>query len=107
MAESIGKKIKTLRKGRGLTQFQFADVMECSRGTIANYETNRRCPSFAEIRRMSEYFGVSVDYFGVDTVDETFELLSRARAVLTNNDISKEERERIYKEIMKIYLEMS
>ena len=106
MDKSIGNKIKTLRKGRGLTQFQLADRMDCSRGTIANYETGRRTPSFAEIRRMSEMFGVSVDYFGVETTDETFELLSRARAVLTNADIPKEERERIYRELMKIYLEL-
>ena len=106
MDKSIGNKIKMLRKGRGLTQFQLADRMDCSRGTIANYETGRRTPSFAEIRRMSEMFGVSVDYFGVETTDETFELLSRARAVLTNADIPKEERERIYRELMKIYLEL-
>lgn len=104
--ESIGKKIKTLRKGRGLTQFQLAMCLGCSRGTIANYETEKRCPSFADIRKMSEFFGVSVDYFGVDTADETFELLSRARAVLTNTDLPKAEREQIYKELMKIYLEM-
>lgn len=103
---TIGKKIKTLRKGRGLTQFQLAHYLDCSRGTIANYETEKRCPSFADIRKMSEFFGVSVDYFGVDTEDETFELLSRARAVLTNTDLPKEEREKIYKELMKIYLEM-
>ena len=103
---TIGKKIKTLRKGRGLTQFQLADHLDCSRGTIANYETGKRCPSFTDIKRMSEFFGVSVDYFGVNTEDETFELLSRARAVLTNNDIAKDEREKIYKELIKIYLEM-
>ena len=103
---TIGKKIKTLRKGRGLTQFQLAYHLDCSRGTIANYETEKRCPSFADIKKMSEFFGVSVDYFGVNTEDETFELLSRARAVLTNNDIPKTEREQIYKELMKIYLEM-
>lgn len=106
MTDNIGKKIQTLRKGRGLTQFEFAHKMDLSRATISNYETGRRHPSLPELKKMGELLGVGLDFFGVNSADETFELLSRARAVLTNNDIPKAEREQIYKELMKIYLEM-
>lgn len=106
MPESIGKKLKTLRKGRGLSQLDLATRLNLSRATISNYETNRRSPSLAELTRLSNFFGCSMDYWGVETTDEGFELLSRARSVLLNNEIPKEERERIYREIMKMYLEM-
>lgn len=104
--ESVGAKLKTLRKGRGLTQIQLSEALNLSRASISNYERGARCPSFSELRRISEYFGVSVDYFGVDSTDESFELLARARRVLCNAETPKEEKENIYREIMKMYLEM-
>lgn len=106
MAESIGSKMKTLRKGRGLNQEELALRMGLSRATISNYETNRRSPHITELKRFATFYGVSLDYFGIEATDETFELLSRAKSVLTNKDIPRSERERIYKEIMKMYLEM-
>lgn len=106
MDASIGSKLKTLRKGRGLSQLQLSERMGVSRCTISNYECNRRSPSLHELRFLSDFFGVGLDYFGVETADEGFELLARARSVLTNKEVPKEEREKIYREIMKIYLEM-
>lgn len=107
MSNSIGNKLKTLRKGRGLTQLELAYRMNWSRATISNYECGRRVPHMDELTALCYFFGVSLDYFGVDTENESFELISRARSVLTNQAIPKEDREKIYREIMKIYLEMS
>lgn len=106
MSESIGSKLKTLRKGRGYSQVELAIRLGLSRATISNYETNRRSPHLSELRRFAEFYGVSLDYFGIESQDESFELLARARSVLGNKDIPKSERERVYKEIMRMYLEM-
>lgn len=106
MAESIGSKLRTLRKGRGLSQLELSIRMDLSRATISNYETNRRSPHLTELRRFAEFYGVSLDYFGIEARDESFELLARARSVLCNDEIPKSERERVYREIMKMYLEM-
>lgn len=103
---TIGNKLKTLRKGRGLTQLELAYRMNWSRATISNYECGRRVPHLDELTALCHFFGVSMDYWGVETSDESFELLSRAKAVFTNTDIPKDERERLYKEIMKMYLEI-
>lgn len=103
---SIGSKLKTLRKGRKLTQLELSERLELSRATISNYEVGRRTPHLSELRRFAEFYGVGLDYFGVDATDESFELLSRAKSVFTNKDIPVEERERLYKEIMKMYLEV-
>lgn len=106
MGESIGSKLKALRKGRGLTQLELAYRMNWSRATISNYESNRRVPHLQQLTALCYFFGVSMDYWGVETENESFELLARARSILCNQAIPKEERERIYKEIMKMYLEM-
>lgn len=103
---SISNKLKTLRKGRGLTQVELAYRMNWSRATISNYECGRRAPRLDELTALCHFFGVSMDYWGVETEDEGFELLSRAKAVLCNKEISIEERTRLYKEITRMYLAM-
>lgn len=106
MTETIGNKLKTLRRGRKLTQQELAERMRLSRATISNYEVGRRSPHLSELRRFASFYGVSLDFFGIEARDESFELLARAKSVLCNTDIPKDERERVYKEIMKMYLEM-
>ena len=105
MSSEIGKKLKTLRKGRGLTQFELSDRMQLSRATISNYEVGRRTPHLPDLKRFAEFYGVGLDYFGVVTQDESFELLSRAKSVFTSKELSAEEKTQLYKEIMKMYLE--
>ena len=106
MEDNIGKKLKTLRKGRGLSQQQLAERMEISRASISNYEVGRRSPHLSELRRFADFYGVGLDFFGVVTTDEVFELLSRAKSVFSNDDISKEKKDDLYKELMKLYLEI-
>lgn len=101
---TIGTKLKTLRKGRKLTQQELSERMGLSRATISNYEVGRRTPHLSDLRRFAEFYGVSLDYFGVTTTDESFELLSRAKSIFLNETVPKEEREYLYKEIMKMYL---
>lgn len=106
MTNDIGSKLKHLRKGRGLTQQQLSEKVGLSRCTISNYECSRRFPHISEIRILSDFFGVSLDFFGVETQDAGFELLSRAKTIFLNEDIDKAEKERLYKAIMKMYLEV-
>lgn len=103
---NIGLKIKTLRKGRGLTQEQLAEKLGITRATVSNYEVGRRAPHISELRRIADFFGVGVDYFGVIPTDEAFDLLSRAREVFQNEDIPREKKEELYKSLMRIYLDM-
>lgn len=102
----IGNKLKALRVGRGLTQQQLADKLGCNRSTISNYENGNREPRLQEIALMSEFFGVSSDFFGVTTRDEAFEFVQRARDIFDNPNVSKETKEKLYKEIMKMYLSL-
>lgn len=106
MSKEIGGKLKTLRKGKKLTQLELSEKIGLSRATISNYEVGRRTPHLSELRRFAQIYGVGLDYFGVNTSDESFELLSRAKSIFTNENISKEEKEKLYKQIMRMYLDI-
>lgn len=104
MNESIGNKLKTLRKSQRLTQQAVADRIGITRATISNYEINRRTPSLKELQKMADFFGVGLDYFGISAADEVLDLLARAKEVFENDAISKEKKEDLYKELMRLYL---
>lgn len=106
METSIGNKLKTLRKGRKYTQQELADKMGITRCTVSNYEVGRRTPHLTELKRFAEFYGVDLSYFGVASKDEVFDLLSRAKEVFANENISKEKKDDVYKELMKLYLQI-
>lgn len=104
MNESIGHKLKVLRKTKKMTQQEVADKLGIKRATISNYEINRRTPSLTDLRRLSEFYGVGLDYFGVAQTDDLLDLLARAKRVFNDERIPKEKKEEIYKELMILYL---
>ncbi|MGL4108365.1 helix-turn-helix domain-containing protein [Clostridium sp. LP20] len=57
---TIGENIKELRKDRGLTQKQLAELIELSDRTIQYYEGNKRVPSFGLLKMIAEMLDVSV-----------------------------------------------
>lgn len=54
--------LKQLRKSKGLTQVQFAEIFNISSGTIAMWETNKRVPDISMLKRIANYFDVTVDH---------------------------------------------
>jgi transcriptional regulator with XRE-family HTH domain len=58
----FGDKLKELRKEKGLTQQQLADLMNVGRSSIAGYETKRVQPDYEKLLWFSSYFDVSVEY---------------------------------------------
>ena len=104
MNNSIGAKLRTLRKQQKITQQELAERLNIKRATISNYEINRRTPHLSELKRIAEYFGVGLDYFGIAATDEVAEMLARAKNVFESDNVSKEQKEEIYKELLKLYL---
>lgn len=107
MKDTIAFKIKTLRKAKGLTQEQLAEAVGTTRATLAGYETGRRNPRLPDLQRIAEYFGVGLDFFGVATSDDVFEILARAKDVFASEVIAKEDKEKLYRELMRLYLQLS
>lgn len=100
----IGKKIKILRKTRGLTQEQLAEKLNVKRATISNYEIGRRSPHIKELEAISEALGVNLEYFGFGG-SAAVDLVARAK-VLFESDLPAEEKAQAYKEIMRLYLKI-
>ena len=65
------EKLKNLRKSKGLTQVQFAQIFQISSGTIAMWETGKRMPDTETLKRIAKYFDVSLDYLLDAPADET------------------------------------
>lgn len=58
----FSKRLKQLRKEKGLTQVTLAETLGVSKGTIAMWETGKRMPGFDMLTRLSELFDKRVDY---------------------------------------------
>lgn len=71
----FAENLKKLRKSKGLTQLQFAEIFSISSGTIAMWETNKRIPDTSMLMKIAEFFGVTVDY-----------LLGKSDTILANPD---------------------
>lgn len=105
--QEIGLKLKSLRKAKKLTQQEVAERFGLSRTTISNYEIGRRKPTINELQAFAEFYGVGLEHFGVTTTkDELIDLLARAKKVFQDNEIPIEKKEAVYRELMRLYLDL-
>ena len=76
MAEELfGERLRSLRKGSGLTQQQVADSLSLHRTTYTKYEIGVVAPDREALICLARLFGVTVDYLvgseaGVTAVTE-------------------------------------
>lgn len=54
--------LKKIRQQKKLSQVKVSMDLNISREAISNYETGRRSPDVDMLVKMSDYFGVSIDY---------------------------------------------
>ena len=55
------EKLQELRKSRGLTQEELAEVLYVSRTAISKWESGRGYPNIDSLKAISKYFSVSID----------------------------------------------
>lgn len=58
----IGNILSDLRKNKGLSQKEFAKVLNVSEGTIAHYEQGVTIPNIEMLVKYADYFHVNVEY---------------------------------------------
>lgn len=61
-AKEIGKRVRDLRNEINYTQQELADAVELSLNEIGKFESGLRVPSIDAFLRISEFFGVTIDY---------------------------------------------
>lgn len=60
--EKFHEKLKMLRKKRGLTQKEVADLVNVSRVGYTNWECGKREPNFENLSMVACIFDVSIDF---------------------------------------------
>ncbi|SCJ52740.1 HTH-type transcriptional regulator sinR [uncultured Eubacterium sp.] len=85
--ETIGERVKRLRKNKGLQQKDLAELMNINRLTITKIENGNHQGSFELIKKLSETLEVSADY-----------LLTGERYEKEHNDGLSEEGQKLLKE---------
>ena len=58
----VGERLSELRKDKGLTQKEMADIFGVSKNTISLYERDLMSPEDATEEAIARYFDVSLDY---------------------------------------------
>lgn len=58
----IGKRIKIMRKLRGLTQSGLADLVGVTRPTVISWERGVTVPVLYTLRRLAETLGVTLEW---------------------------------------------
>ena len=58
----LGKRLKELRKEKGLTQKEVANILGIHSVTYLHYEKDEREPPLKILAEMATFFGVSADY---------------------------------------------
>ena len=54
--------LKIVRKKKNLNQLKVALDLNISREALSHYENGKRSPDIQMLRRLSEYFNVSIDF---------------------------------------------
>ena len=56
------ERLKSLRKERKLTQSALGSILNYGYTAISNYESGRNEPSITDLKKIAEFFDVSMDY---------------------------------------------
>ncbi len=90
---TIGERIKHLRKRKDITQKELSDATKINRGNLSNYEKNKVLPAANTIISLSNYFEVSCDWLlkgyehepvrYTDTLDQSY---SNRLKVISSNE---------------------
>lgn len=107
MLESIGERIKRLRKSLKLTQSQLGELIGKSKGNISGYENGTFDPSASTIIALAKCFNISTDELLLGRSSQNNSSLSKTERVLISkfNQLDDIKKERILERI-DTYLEV-
>jgi transcriptional regulator with XRE-family HTH domain len=109
---SLGQKIQNLRKEKGLTQEKLAKIIGISRGSLSMIEINKREPDNDTLKKLADFFDVSIDYLLGRTNDpspkitepsdqEILEIMKKEGIMFDGTPLDEEDKREII-DVMKI-----
>ena len=88
--EKMGKFIASLRKEKGITQYDLAEMIPVSREAVSKWERGKRCPDPQSLIKLSEIFDITIN-----------ELLYGARQTKNNSPEIKDISIKLYENVNK------
>lgn len=117
----IGNRLKELRESKGLTRKVVAEFIKIDQTTYGKYELNKREPDVETLKKLANFFGVSVDYIVchkyeaandniliinddelINKVNKVKEYIIASIYIAFGIDINEINDEEIYKKIVKV-----
>lgn len=77
---NIASNLKFLRKKKGLTQQQFADALAIKRASVGAYEEDRAEPKYGLLKKIAEFYGLTMDELANDVINEKWRPQPRSNA---------------------------
>ena len=97
--ELLGKKIKDIRKKRGLAQGELAEMVGIASAHLSRLETGRYKPGIEVLKKLGDSLQVSVDYLLSDSDEESGEVSIQdetfAERIRLLNSLSKEDKKAV------------
>lgn len=102
----IGAKLKELRLARNLTQQEIAEQMGVSRVYYSQWESNDRRINAEQLIQLAKIADVPLNYFSDESPDVTMlQIKLQLASVFNDAGIPEADRDKVYQDIMKIYLQ--
>lgn len=87
---SLQEKLVYLRKQRGLTQLDLAEMLNVSRQAVSRWEVGSAVPSVDNLRVLSHLYDVSLDYLVKDSSKNLHEVVENKNCLLTGQETKKQ-----------------
>lgn len=59
---TLGERLKALREEKGITTREISKLFKLGKSTISNYENDFRKPDYDTLRKLAEFYDVSIGY---------------------------------------------
>ena len=95
---TIANNLKYLRKKKKLTQQQFADELGIKRASVGAYEESRAEPKYELLKKIADFYGLTMDELANDTINEKWKPTPRGNAAnvrVLSVTVDKDDRENI------------
>ena len=110
----LGKTIKAYRNSKKTTLKELASQINVTASFLSDIENNKKLPSVDTLNKLAEAFNIPLyilfkDFsdFEIKTTENNFSnqdsFMLQARALFLSDDLSKEDKESIFKDITDLY----
>lgn len=117
-------RLKELRNKKGMSQRELANFLQLSPSAIAMYETGQREPDSETLKKIADFFNVSIDYLLGRTdlpnahipddytqkykvtkrdLKQYEDFIRRAGAFFMDDQVAEEDKEKLFRDISEIF----